>query len=483
MYNQNVIHIFITGTIISTMAMLFLFLAIDNGFPFIFPDSGLYLGGSLTHIPGEKPIYYVWFTRVLDLPIFPRSSNGQIQLKGWSPWPSVVLQSLITAWMIWLFASALFELTRASRLLAVALVLALGTSLPWFVGQILPDIFTPLMILALALLLITGDTLPRITRMLLVLLISAAVAFHQANLLVALWMLPALGLCVLLGWHPSKASIHGALESGIALALGAAALFTANLVDGRFALSNGGSVLFMARLMNDGIVLGYLEKTCPQQRFAVCADLDELRSFQEHEMPLPGCGPVKIQVSTYFLYDVVPRLGGFRAEEGEARAIVTGTLGAYPLAVARAVVGNGWSQLFSFRTGDTLCAFPEASSWSITIHKIFGPVVYDQYVNSKQGRGALRLQLLNYIHVTVLVASFLVIIIGFLVVGGMGKQPRAFFASLFVIVLVAGNAFTLGGLSEPQDRYQSRVIWLVPLLATCIVARRVDYRSTAASPV
>jgi hypothetical protein len=483
MYSQNGIRICITGTIISTMAMLFLFPAIDNGFPFIFPDSGGYLGDrGLTHITGERPIYYTWFTRVLDLPIFLRSSNGQIQVKGWSPWPSVVLQSLITAWMIWLFASALFELTRASRLLSVALVLALGTSLPWFVGQILPDIFTPLMILALALLSITGDTLPRITRILLVLFISAAVAFHQANLLVALWMLPALGLCVLLGWHPSKASIHGALESGIALALGAAALLTANLVDGRFALSNGGSVLFMARLMDDGIVLGYLEKTCPQQRFAVCADLDELRSSFQHEITLPGCGSLKIPLSTYFLADVLPRLGGFRAEEGEAGAIVTGTLGAYPLAVARAAVGNAWSQLFSFRTGDTLCAFPEAP-WSITIRKIFGQVVYDHYVNSKQSRGALRLQLLNYIHVTVLVASCLVLIIGFLVVGRLGKQPRAFFASLFVIVLVAGNAFTLGGLSEPQDRYQSRVIWLVPLLAACIVARRVDYRSTAASPV
>jgi hypothetical protein len=378
-------------------------------------------------------------------------------------------------------------------LLLEALVLALGTSLSWFVGHILPDIFTPLMILALALLLVTGDTLPRVTRIWLMLLISAAAAFHQANLLVALWMLPALGLCVLLGWHPSKASIHGALESGFALALGAAALFTANLVDGRFALSNGGSVLFMARLMDDGIVLGYLEKTCPQQRFAVCADLDKLRSLK-HEMTLTGgadtgtvvdhlfnAAPPAL-VSSYFLWDVVPRLGGSRAEEGEARAIVTGTLGAYPLAVARAVVGNAWTQLFIFRTY-VYTDLSEASFWSITIRNIFGPAVYDHYVNSKQGRHALQLRLLNYIHVTVLFASFLVLIIGFLVVGGLKQPRRAFFASVLVIVLVAGNAFTLGGLSEPQDRYQSLVIWLVPLLATCIVARRVDYHSTAASPV
>src|SRR6185437_4151260 len=102
-----------------------------------------------------------------------------------------------------------------------------------------------------------------------------------------------------------------------------------------------------------------------------------------------------------------------------------------------------------------------------TIDNIFGPVVYDHYLKSKQIRDALldRLELLNYIQIAVLVASSLVLI-SFLVVRGSRKQPRAFFASISVIVLVAGNAFTLGVLSVPADRYQSRVIWLVPLLAT-----------------
>jgi hypothetical protein len=274
---------FVTGTIISVMAVLFLLPALDNGFPFVYPDDSIYLGGGgLSHVPQARSIYYAWFIRVFDLPILVHSSTSQTpwHLKGWSPWPSVALQSLITAWMIWLFASALFTLTSKYRLLLLALLLALGTSLPWFVGQIMPDIFTPLLILALALLWLTHDTLPRVSRMMLVLLISAAVAFHQANLLVALWMLPAFGLCALLGWRPSKASIHGILESGIGLTLGAAALLTANLVDGRFALSNGGSVFLLGRLVGDGTALSYLEKACPQRRFSVCAYLDELSSFR-----------------------------------------------------------------------------------------------------------------------------------------------------------------------------------------------------------
>src|SRR5271170_7389998 len=282
------------------MAVLFLLPALDNGFPFVFPDTGTYLGvGGLRHIPGFEPIYYVWFTRLFDLPILRHSSISQ----GWSPWPSIVVQSLITAWMIWRFASALFGVTAAHRLLLVALLLALGTSLPWFVGQIMPDIFTPLMILALTLLWLTNDTLTRVSRILLMLLVSGAVVCHQANLLVALWMLPAIGLCALLGWRPSKASIHGILESGSALALGAAALFTANLVDGRIALSNGGSVEFMATLMKDGTALSYLERACPRRHFAVCAYLDELSSYRPAIVKIPGCGSVRTNLANYFLFE------------------------------------------------------------------------------------------------------------------------------------------------------------------------------------
>jgi hypothetical protein len=460
------------------MAVLFLLPALDNGFPFVYPDTGDYLGGSgLSHIRPDRPMYYAWFTRLFDLPILVPSSTSQTpwNLKGWSPWPSVVLQSLITAWVIWRFASTLFRLTAAFRLLFLALLLVLGTSLPWLVGQIMPDIFTPLMILALALLCFTKDMLPRPSGIILVLLIGTAVAFHQANLLVALWMLPALGLCALLGWRPSKPFLRGLFASGIGLTLGVVALVTMNLVSGRFGLSSGGSVFLLARFMEDGTALSYLEKACPKRRFSVCAYLDELRSFRPTMITLPGCGSAQTVFNNYFIWEgPLERLGGFRAEESEASAIVAGTLSAYPLAQFRASVNNGLRQLFSFRTGEGLCAYPETSSWSMTIDTIFGPVVYDHYLKSKQIRDALRLEFLNYIHAAVLVASSLVLI-GFLVVRGPRKQPLAFFASLSVIVLVAGNAFTLGVLSGVGDRYQSRVVWLVPVLAACIVLARLPY--------
>ena len=470
---------FTTYTNIFAMTVLLLLPALDNGFPFWYPDASQYVGGfGITHVDPSRSIYYILFTRVLDLPIFVPSSTSWTgwNLKAWSPWPSVVVQSLITAWVIWRFASALFRLTTALPLLLLTLILVFGTSLPWFVAQIMPDIFTALMILSLSLLCFSLDNLSRMSRILLLLLVSAAVMFHQANLLVALWMLPALGLCALLGWRPSKPFLRRLFASGIGLlTLGVVAVTTANLASGRFGLSGHGSIFLLARFIGDGTALNYLEKTCPQRHFSICAYLDEFRSYRHPPRVIPGCPPFQPSVDGHFLFEgPLDKLGGWFAEEPEASAIVVGTLLAYPLTQFRASINDGLRQLFSFRIGaDGLCAYPE-NSLSMVIDNVFGRVVYDHYRNSKQIRNELldRFDLLNYIQAAVLVASALVLI-GFLV-RELRKQRRAFFASLSVIVLVAGNAFTLGALAVPTDRYQSRVIWLVPLLAACVLLEHLS---------
>jgi hypothetical protein len=194
--------------------------------------------------------------------------------------------------------------------------------------------------------------------MMLVLLITAAVAFHQANLLVALWMLPAFGLCALRGCRLSRASIHGILANGIGLALGAALLLTANVVGGRFALSNGGPVFLLARLLGDGTALSYLRDACPQHHFSICVYLDEFSSFRPTVVTIPLWDSAHGDLADYFLWGgPLERLGWFAAEESEASTIVAGTLSAYPLAQSLAAFDNGWRQLLSFRTGDGLGAY------------------------------------------------------------------------------------------------------------------------------
>jgi hypothetical protein len=71
------------------------------------------------------------------------------------------------------------------------------------------------MILALSLLLLVPDILSRSSQLILATLVSISAAFHQANFLVALWAVPAIVLCALLGWRPSKLFVKGLLASTI----------------------------------------------------------------------------------------------------------------------------------------------------------------------------------------------------------------------------------------------------------------------------
>ena len=52
-----------------------------------------------------------------------------------------------------------------------------------------------------------------------------------------------------------------------------------------------------------------------------------------------------------------------------------------------------------------------------------------------------------------------------------GRLPEHLRMPLAVIVLgVLGNALIFGGLSSPADRYQSRLIWVIPVFAVIALA-------------
>jgi hypothetical protein len=326
-----------------------------------------------------------------------------------------------------------------------------------------------LMIIALALLCFAQDKLTRLSKITLVMLIGVALAFHQANLPVALWIVPAFGLCAVLGWRPSKPFLHGFVASGIGLTLGVVALLTMNLVSGRVGLSRSGSDFLLARMLEDGTAMSYLEQVCPRRHFAICTTLNELKSYNSlHPYP-------RGSLSNHFLWDgLLEKLGGFTGEEAEASAIVRGTLLMHAPAQFFASLHNGWRQLLQCSTGSDIFPHSEAELVSIAIRRRFGPAVYQDYRHSEQNRNNFNFSLIGHVDIVVVAASSL-LLIGFLIFPGAKKQPRSFYATIMMITMVIGNAFTLGALSGPSERYQGRVIWLVPLLAGCFVLDRVIY--------
>src|SRR5258708_2289270 len=206
-----------------------------NRFPLRQYDPGGYLArwyeGYL--VPSRSSVYGLFLT-----------------LLSWADfWPAVIVQSLLTVWVLALTLRALGFGGRPFMLVTVTAVLSLFTTLPWLSGILLTDIFAALSVLAVYLLVFCFAGLTRFERRALIALLAFAVATHSATFAVvlALVLAAALARCVAsLAWA-------GIVRGGAAVTFGALLLLSANFVTaGRFAWTPGGIALSFGRMLQDG---------------------------------------------------------------------------------------------------------------------------------------------------------------------------------------------------------------------------------------
>lgn len=153
-----------------------------NGYPVFYSDSAGYLRVSFTlYQPISRTIGYSIFIRLVNL--------------GSSPWLIVIVQSVFVVF-VWHSAFKLMvrELIPVERealvFLGLVLFMAFGTTLPWFVGQIMPDVFTGLTFLSFFLLLY--DSGMKLGRSLLTCFVFCiSVGTHITHLLAVGILLPA----------------------------------------------------------------------------------------------------------------------------------------------------------------------------------------------------------------------------------------------------------------------------------------------------
>lgn len=149
MEHQTPSRAFVFGTAVYLM----LWVAIFNGYPTVYDDTGEYLSISFT--PWQSPyrsIIYGFFIRLASW--------------GITPWLIILAQSAITIYVL----RAVFEYVVQKRIASnsgryffpgLVVFLTLATSLPWFVGQLMPDVFTALAFLIVFLLLYTQLSLSK----------------------------------------------------------------------------------------------------------------------------------------------------------------------------------------------------------------------------------------------------------------------------------------------------------------------------------
>jgi hypothetical protein len=327
------------------------------------------------------------------------------------------------------------------------------------VGQVEPDIFTPMVILGAYLLLFRGDRLGKVRLRWVMGLTGLAVSAHPSHLgLIGGLLIAAALLKLALRRHrdlPRPNLKRGLMGLAVALSLIVAGNF---VLTGKLFISKSGSVFIFARLMQDGIVKRLLNDTCPpagDMNWRLCAYKNRLATSANGWLWGAGSG--------------FHALGGFtgQAQQDEDQRIIVESLKRYPVMHLRAAVYDSLLQFLQFKTGDGI--EPQLSVLEPGFKRMI-PQQVPAYLEARQQRGLIRFKTLNLIHVPVGAMS----VLGLLLLLQHAAALRAWReASLPALVLLGliGNAIICGTFSNPHDRYQSRVVWLPSLVLLLAVTK------------
>ena len=415
---------------ILVLTALFLGVAIWNGFPLVFYDTGGYLAEGIqgAFLPERSPVY--------SLLLF--LTGGAFSL-----WPVVVLQAALTAWLICETARADVPGLTLGGMLFLGAALMLATGIGWYTGQVEPDCMTALVVLGVYLLVFQAAALGPMRRVLVTMVTGLAVACHPSHLGLMAGLLLSAGI-VRLAFPALRPSLFAALA---AFLLSLALIFTANYVLTRqiFLTRSAPSFIF-ARLMQDGIVKRLLDETCPKSGYKLCAYRGRLKTRADAWLWAPD--------------SLFRAEGGFRGDHAEESRIIADSMARYPLLQAKAAVADSVKQFFTFKTGDGI------ESQERILKPEFRKMMPGQlpaYLAARQQQGRFRFAALNMVHVTVGFLSLLGI--GMLINRALIRRrwDEVKLPSLVLVALI-GNAIVCATFSNPHDRYQSRIIWLPGLV-------------------
>lgn len=419
--------------------------AFFNGYPLLYPDSTGYLtsGPSVMRalLLGEYGGGYGNRSLLYGLTILPLHVAG-------TPWPIVGFHAVLTVYVLRLTLQRVARVADVA-VLAVALVLAVATGVGWFVGAVMPDILAPLTILCVFLLGIEWHALETGQRWLVAGIALLAVAAHLSHLLLACGLTLGVASLALLARRRVWGAV-GRLAMILALATAGQIALNAHLL-GQPSLTGQRPPFLLARVIADGPGRWYLQRHCDRLSWAICAYADRLPDDVRGVLWAPDgiWRPASPALRRRLLQEEWP--------------VVWGAVGAYPAEQLRASLRNAWAQLGKFG----VWLYDPNPYIGATIGTAL-PGAERRYASTRQARRQLHEGLFTGIQDVTVKGSLLAIALLAFLLRRRWTHPLG---ALAVLVLsgVVGNAVIAGALANVEDRYQARVIWLLPFLACALV--------------
>jgi hypothetical protein len=423
-------------------------LAFYNKLPLLYPDSGTYLINSLSQEPSlGKAMGYTFF----------------IHLVTWqaTTWTIVLFQNLIISFLIFMFLKLFFRGRQLYTFHFITIIfLTIFSSLCWFSCLIMPDIFTPAMVLGVIIFMIS-EKISVLQYILYLLLITLFLTSHLTILLLLFFLIvPVLAFLYLK--NKPKEIISRMIRRCYALfATGMVAILilcTYNYAQGLgFKLSHTTNMMLTAKFCNTGLLKRYLDDKCKTGSECVLC---------QYKDSLPGSSDEFLWSDHSPLYNYKHPVSldepWLKAEVAYAPIVkdILSTPAYYPKLIKDAVKYT-WDQMISIKISTGKIPFGVNSAPYYPYRDRF-PNDLNQFFNSLQNKGNLHFGVFEIFNRLSVILSLILILIGIFYV-----KPDfvLWFTTAIIALSLLENAFITSVLSVVEDRYQSRIVWLLPLLA------------------
>jgi len=429
------------GTIVlGTLAVLSVALA--NGFPLVYSDTGTYLRSAFTgFVPEDRPYWYGLFIQVTSL-------------NGATLWGVVIVQAALCSALLWRCWSAFGDGRAWTFLLSIG-ILAPCTGLGWYAGQLVADIFSVIGLLAGLLFMLAPSRL--LERVFCAMLIVLACWVHLSNLLI----LPlVLSVTAIAAWR-MKWTVDIARLGSLAVVLIATwpGLMLANkAVDGEAYISRHSHVFLMSRMAESGILQKWLDEHCATEPYTICNYKDSI--------------PTNSRIFMWSDHSPAHWQGGGPLMRTEYKAIINSTLSdpEYLAMHVAASLRSTWQLLGLWRVADELEGEYYRQDYSAPYGSIAGltPQHLEPYLNSAQntGRGTLGLRWIDRIYQGLMTLTLLACVA--LLVSRTSRKLNAPLLIFGVATMIVG-AWVCATLSTVDSRFMARTAWLLPFVVMMLV--------------
>ena len=330
----------------------------------------------------------------------------------------------------------------------------------------MPDIWAGITVLAVALLWAYGNQLSTWSKLFILAVMAFSVLVHASHLVLLAAMMTVFSILWFL--DPKR---DEPLTRTLALPAAALSVGIMGMVAWSLAVTVGYKAKILQRpfitahLADMGPGARYLKHSCPESGFALC-------EF-ENRLPIDWAN---------FLFDPSPETGVFGASPVEAQlalaeeqiAFAISVLASEPVATISGLIGDGLRQLWTLSLSDVALSQKHSD---VHLERIPEDIIEQMRETAIYKNPNLSSLVERHSEI---LATFSALILGvWLILRLIRRNPEELEAARLdhaIAILIAGvvlNALICGILASPYGRFQARIVWILPLIASLILASKV----------